>query len=186
MFVFQYAIIVLILLIAEIAAVALFAIMKEQAETVVKDELTKALQNNYQDDTLAGVDDVTKGWNVMFMTMHCCGISAFETKNDFTGTTKWTNKGSSVIPVFCCKGVTTTNFADAKYLTGNGSEAACHEAPTSAKSYTTLGCYDAVKNEVTQYSSAAIGIGVVILIVQLLCVIFAFCICKSVGKDEVV
>ncbi|XP_076110266.1 tetraspanin-18B-like isoform X2 [Mytilus galloprovincialis] len=48
------------------------------------------------------------------------------------------------------------------------------------------GCYTKLKDQIDQYNSVFIGVGVSVLVFQLICVIFAFCLCAAIGRDSIV
>ncbi|VDI05657.1 Hypothetical predicted protein, partial [Mytilus galloprovincialis] len=46
------------------------------------------------------------------------------------------------------------------------------------------GCYTKLKDQIDQYNSVFIGVGVSVLVFQLLCVLFSFCLCVAIGREE--
>ena len=46
------------------------------------------------------------------------------------------------------------------------------------------GCFEAVKNKALENQHMVIGVSVGILALQILGIIFAFCLCKAIGKDR--
>ncbi|KAJ8307951.1 hypothetical protein KUTeg_014500 [Tegillarca granosa] len=113
--------------------------------------------------------------------LSCCGVSAVTgITNDFDNSTWVTSgeAGSQEIPEFCCTGITADN-----YLTTTPAVTCTH---TVTSGYYNKGCYDAAYDMLTEYSGVFIAVGVIILIVEVLAVIFACCICKQTGKDQVV
>ncbi|KAL3886992.1 hypothetical protein ACJMK2_026966 [Sinanodonta woodiana] len=168
-----YAIIILLLLLAEIAIVALWAAMKNKAESVVKTEMTNVL-NQYAGP--ASTDEVSVGWNLLFIGMDCCGVVGPKSNSNEFNSTKWTPRLYS-IPYSCCKEATTANYA-------SGSNANCQNLVDST--YRSTGCYDSIYNWFSQYSTAAIVIAVIILVIEFFGVIFAFVLCRGIGKDGMV
>ncbi len=46
------------------------------------------------------------------------------------------------------------------------------------------GCYDRVSNFVIEHLNVVMGVSVGVIAVQILGIIFAFCLCKAVGSDR--
>ena len=46
------------------------------------------------------------------------------------------------------------------------------------------GCYEAVINKAVENQHVVIGVSVGILALQILGIIFSFCLCKAIGKDR--
>lgn len=176
-----YAILVLILFIAKIAAIALWFTMQGEVEDKVKSEMLKSLQTHFTDDSLETGSEISKSWNYMFLTLDCCAINKVTSAtNDFdsspwcTVTGKSCETGSKQIPGTCCVGVDASSYTTAP--------STCTDATSG---YNTMGCYDALKAEIDSYSTPVIGVGITILVIELLAVIFAFVICKQTGEEVV-
>lgn len=98
-FIFQYAIIVLLILLSQIVVVILWFTMQNQVwtqisiihqmsifglltgrlvithtyifqlDSVVRDELSTSLKNNFREDSLNGTNQLSNGWNYIFLTV---------------------------------------------------------------------------------------------------------------------
>lgn len=176
-----YAILVLILFIAKIAAIALWFTMQGEVEDKVKSEMLTSLQTYFTDDSVATGSEVSKSWNYMFMTLDCCAINKVTSgTNDFDESPWCKDTGKSCkdtlaeVPRTCCVNVDASTYTAAT--------AAC---TTGVSGYNTMGCYDALKAEIDSYSTPVIGVGITILVIELLAVIFAFVICKQTGEEVV-
>lgn len=176
-----YAILVLILFIAKIAAIALWFTMQGEVEDKVKSEMLTSLQTYFTDDSVATGSEVSKSWNYMFMTLDCCAINKVTSgTNDFDESPWCKDTGKSCkdtlaeVPRTCCVDVDASTYTAAT--------AAC---TTGVSGYNTMGCYDALKAEIDSYSTPVIGVGITILVIELLAVIFAFVICKQTGEEVV-
>lgn len=176
-----YAILVLILFIAKIAAIALWFTMQGEVEDKVKSEMLTSLQTYFTDDSVDTGSEVSKSWNYMFMTLDCCAINKVTSgTNDFDESPWCKDTGKSCkdtlaeVPRTCCVNVDASTYTAAT--------AAC---TTGVSGYNTLGCYDALKAEIDSYSTPVIGVGITILVIELLAVIFAFVICKQTGEEVV-
>lgn len=176
-----YAILVLILFIAKIAAIALWFTMQGEVEDKVKNEMLTSLQTHFTDDSVDTGSEVSRSWNYMFMTLDCCAINKVTSgTNDFdqspwcTATGKSCKDSSAEVPRTCCVDVDASTYTTAA--------APC---TTGVSGYNTMGCYDALKAEIDSYSTPVIGVGITILVIELLAVIFAFVICKQTGEEVV-
>lgn len=176
-----YAILVLVLFIAKIAAIALWFTMQGEVEDKVKNEMLTSLQTYFTDDSVDTGSEVSKSWNYMFMTLDCCAINKVTSgTNDFdkspwcTETGKSCQATSAEVPRTCCVGRDASTYTTAT--------APC---TTGVSGYNTMGCYDALKAEIDSYSTPVIGVGITILVIELLAVIFAFVICKQTGEEVV-
>lgn len=176
-----YAILVLVLFIAKIAAIALWFTMQGEVEDKVKSEMLTSLQTYFTDDSVATGSEVSKSWNYMFMTLDCCAINKVTSgTNDFDESPWCKDTGKSCkdtlaeVPRTCCVNVDASTYT-----------AATAPCTTGVSGYNTLGCYDALKAEIDSYSTPVIGVGITILVIELLAVIFAFVICKQTGEEVV-
>lgn len=176
-----YAILVLILFIAKIAAIALWFTMQGEVEDKVKSEMLTSLQTYFTDDSVDTGSEVSKSWNYMFMTLDCCAINKVTSAtNDFDESPWCKDTGKSCkdttaeVPRTCCVGVVASTYT-----------AATTACTTGVSGYNTMGCYDALKAEIDSYSTPVIGVGITILVIELLAVIFAFVICKQTGEEVV-
>lgn len=180
-FLFQYAVLVLILLVMKIAVIILWFTMKNTVENEVKDKLFVSLKDNYKEDTLTNSNSISNAWNYMFMTLDCCGVNpVVSTKNDFDST-YWCNVAGSClaavsnIPKTCCLNVDENTYTTAPI--------ACH-SNVDTGTYNTKGCYDALKEKLLSQSPSIIGVMVTVIVIEVLAVIFAFWVCCQVGDKS--
>lgn len=167
-----YSLIVLVLLVGQCAIGALWIVMKTEVETKVKAELVSQLHNNYVTDDLTS-HTISTAWNYMSMQLSCCGVSGVTGQtNDYDSTVWQGTSPSQDIPKSCC-GATVTDYTTFSFST-------CTANVTSG--YYTVGCYSAMKTLISTYSSIFIGIVVVVIVVETLAVICAFCICSGINK----
>ncbi|CAC5390915.1 unnamed protein product [Mytilus coruscus] len=143
-----YAIIVAILLIAQIVGVALFAGFRSEFDDSVKKGFKDILQTKYN---TTGNDDLSQSYNALFNLYECCGVDSAADMPD------------NNLPKECC-----------------ASSNPCSKSSTDVRS----GCYTKLKDQIDQYNSIFIGVGVSVLVFQLLCVLFSFCLCVAIGRDE--
>ncbi|XP_052060280.1 23 kDa integral membrane protein-like isoform X2 [Mytilus californianus] len=146
-----YAIIVAILLIAQIVGVAMFAGFRSSFDDTFKTEFKKVLTTRYNQ---TGNEDLTNSYDALFKLYKCCGV---DSANDMP---------SQSLPSECC--------------TATDPPSSC----TNTSSTVHEGCYTKLKDQIDQYNSVFIGVGVSVLIFQLLCVLFSFCLCVAIGREE--
>lgn len=140
-----YAIIVIVLLIVQIAGVALFGAFKSSLDSRFKETFKSVLETTYTscDDT-----DTRNSFNALFKIFECCGVESAQDMPELD------------LPPECCVNNTET-------------------CTKQSGSILHQGCYTKLERQIANYSTMFIGIGVSILVFQLLCVIFAFCLCAS-------
>lgn len=99
--------------------------------------------------------DVQKGFQQLFKEFECCGVNGYM---DFT------SQGVDV-PSQCCG-------------LDSGS------CTSSSNNLFKVGCGQKFIDDLGKYNTTFIAIGVCILIFQLLCVLFSFCLCCAIGRDD--
>lgn len=60
----------------------------------------------------------------------------------------------------------------------------CIQNPNMDNSYLNTGCYDKLIMLIQEYLNIVIGAVVVVAAIQLLAIIFSFCLCRAVGKER--
>ncbi|XP_061165483.1 CD63 antigen-like isoform X2 [Saccostrea echinata] len=169
-----YAVLVLALLVTKIAGIVLWFIMKDDIESDFKAQLVQNLHTNFVNDSISDGNDISNEWNMMFMSLDCCAVNnVTSTTNDFDKTPWCTTSGecqqtNAEIPKACCVGVTETNYTS---------------APTSCfyslnpRTYNTNGCYltlkDLLKETITSETPKILGVGITILLVEILGILSA-------------
>nr|AJF38198.1 cd63 [Locusta migratoria] len=99
-------------------------------------------------------EDITKSWDIMQTDLHCCGIN---------GPDDWIKAGMK-IPASCCS-------------SGNHVNEVCGSPPF------TNGCVESLENFITHRAVVLGGVGIGIAFVQLVGVILACCLAKSIRKE---
>ncbi|XP_078323440.1 tetraspanin-18B-like [Crassostrea virginica] len=173
-----YAVLVMVLFLMKVVAVALWFTMKSALEDVVKKGMMDSFQKNYKADDLNNADVLSNAWNYMFLSLDCCGV--VNIKTDLGSSNPWVAGllPGVHVPKTCCTGVDATNY------NSNPNPGPC---TSGTSGYNTKGCYEAVTGEITTYGNIFVGVGIAILVIELLAVVFAFVICCQAGsKDNVV
>ncbi|XP_013385776.1 tetraspanin-18 isoform X2 [Lingula anatina] len=187
-----YAILIGIIFIIEITGGVLAVVFNGRVQTEVKTYLTGTIKDKF-DGKLNTSEPISLAWNYAMGELQCCGVT---NGSDFNNASAWdktvTYNGASVTvtyPLSCCK---LTDSGKTKYKNGqigslSNSDyvdiANCVNSPSTTNANIDIGCYDKVKDLVMSYSSIVLGIGIGIAVVQLLGIIFACCLCRSITKN---
>lgn len=171
-----YAIVVILILVVQITGVALWFIMKDKVENTVKEEMETAMEKY---EGVSSTNDVSVGWDLLFIGFDCCGVKSVgaSNMNEFSAT-KWVtvNSPSEKVPYSCCTDATEDNYK-------TGSNANCENLTSG---YQKTGCYEAFKDFLKKYETSAIALGIVLVIIELIGIIFAFVLCRAVSKGDMV
>jgi tetraspanin-18 len=174
-----YGLFIVIIALLQIASIALAAFYKDKAETHTKEFFLHTIRKYYT--TIDRKDAVTLSWDFMMAELRCCGVHNsvdFQVASEFV---KYTNeKGDGqIVPEACCKLHSNHDLAVFKPVDDN-----CIYAPTTSNSYMQKGCYDTVYDFLISHLNVVIGVAVAVIAVQILGIIFAFCLCKAVGNER--
>lgn len=174
-----YGLFIIIIALLQITAIVLAAVYKQQAEHHTKEFFMHTVRKYYT--TKEQRDAVTLSWDFMMAELQCCGVEGyadFEKAVEFKKYTREEAKGQ-VVPEACC--VLDTSKAMSNFIPADSN---CITAPTTTNSYMNKGCYKRVYDWVISNLNIVIGVLVGVLAVQILGIIFAFCLCKAIGNDR--
>jgi len=171
-----YGIFIVIIALLQIAAIVLAAVYKQHAESHTKEFFLHTLKKYYT--TKDRRDAVTLSWDFMMAELECCGVN---NADDFKTTEEFSKyAGNQVVPETCC-------FLE-DYTEGNElfkpKDPACITAPSVDNSNMNKGCYETVNTWITEHLNIVIGTAVAVIGVQILGIIFAFCLCKAVSHER--
>lgn len=176
-----YIIIIVVLILLQIVVVALWIFMRQTGDEWFRGQLLEQL-DNYEGPE--ATDDVSSGWNTLFMKARCCGVNSqygsSSTTNDFRDRgSKWwnNNRGSDNIPGSCCKGATLTTVKN--YI----GSTKCPAAAVTPINYYTEGCYERITIIVKQYSLIMLVVVGVIFFVQVTAIVSAYSLVKKNKVD---
>ncbi len=174
-----YGLFIVIITLAQVGAIAFAAYKKEDAETHTKEFFLHTIRNYYT--TKDQKDAVTLAWDVMQSQLQCCGVhnsEDFQLASEFVKYAREDGRGQ-IVPEACCK-------LDPKYdpLLFHPADENCVTAPTTSNSYMRMGCYDKVNQILINNMNVVIGAAAGVIAVQILGIIFAFCLCKAVGGER--
>ncbi|XP_048774757.2 CD63 antigen-like isoform X2 [Ostrea edulis] len=180
-----YAVLVLLLLLMKIAVIILWYIMKNGIENEIKSHLLESLKTKFVDDSTDGGNDISNAWNIMFMSLDCCGVNPVNsTTNDFDQTTWCTTKGdcqetNADIPKTCCIGVTESTYKSAPTK--------CYYS-LQRETYNKKGCYQAIKDllndQITDNAPRVLAVAITISLLEVFAIISAFVVGRQSGKNE--
>ncbi|XP_048778604.1 tetraspanin-9-like [Ostrea edulis] len=160
-----YGAIIIIILLLEFVALGGWFTFKHELVATIKDQMLNLVQR-YDGNT---ANQITRAWNFLFLTFHCCGVNPVILGNDFVSTIWWLNplRGQSIIPGHCCVGAD-PNTADFNI------NQLCTINPSTVTAYIDRGCYNEMSNIMNPYSSTFIATGVVLVIIEVMAVSAAF------------
>jgi len=172
-----FGIFLIIIFALQIALILLSTVYKSQAEHHSKGFLKTTLSKYYTTGT--NKDAVTHSWDIIMAHMSCCGV---EGAGDFRTAKLFVQKSSAEglgrqVPESCC-------ILRGDPLSLSPDDPSCIINPTHSNSYLSTGCYDKFSNIVNDNVNIVIGVVVVVAATQLLAIIFAFCLCRTVGKER--
>jgi len=122
----------------------------------------------------------------MMAEMKCCGVHSYEDFSKATEFRKYVleeDKGQQV-PEACCMLKNDRKPEELAKQLFDPIDANCISTPTTSNSYMNQGCYDRVKDFMLMHYWWVIGVSVGVLALQILGIIFAFCLCKAIGSDR--
>ncbi|XP_052258653.1 tetraspanin-18-like [Dreissena polymorpha] len=168
-----FIVLAVIFIILEGMVIGLWLSVRTKADLWLRGQMLDLLKGY---DGPTATDEISSGWNTLFMEARCCGVNALYadggTNNDFTELpTSWVG-GTDRVPASCCQGVTSSTVA--VYVTS----ATCTTVP---KNFYTEGCYTRVKFYIDMYSLVTIVAGGVAIVAEVLAIITA---CIVIDKKK--
>jgi len=155
----MYAIVLLLILAIEIAAIVYAAINRDKIESDFQQGMKATLK--YYNGSEANPNGMKQGWDDLMQQNQCCGMNS--TADDFSQSGWRTLTGGVNFPPACCPGKPDVCPAANKYPDG---------------------CYIKFKNMLISRIGIVIGVAVAVGVVQIIGAVFALCLCKSVGNSH--
>ncbi|CAH1772214.1 unnamed protein product [Owenia fusiformis] len=189
-FLIVYAIMVLLILLAEIGAGVVAFLFRDKAITELKSFLNETIVYKYEGQ-LTTSEPFSLAWDLAHVTFDCCGIN---NSTDFDVASAWnrsytltTNNISStvnmVIPPSCCrftdKSLYPSNIGSLTFVNDT-----CPIAPTTSNSWLNTGCYQTIYDFVLQNAYIIIGIGIGIGVVEIVGIVAACCLARAIKQKE--
>lgn len=174
-----YGLFIIIIAVLQITAIVLAAVYKSEAENHTKEFFLHTIKKYYT--TKDQRDAVTLSWDFMMAELQCCGVNSHEDFTQAKEFQRYVNQQGrgQVIPQACCKLDPKVDMALFKPADEN-----CITAPSTTNSYMQTGCYEQVYNWIIGNLNIVIGVAVGVIGVQILGIIFAFCLCKAIGHNN--
>jgi len=167
-----YGIFLVIIALLQVAAIVLAAVYKSKAEDNTRQFFLHTLQKYYTHKDKK--DAVTLSWDFMMAELQCCGVNGM---NDFESLQ--TVIGQTV-PETCCI-LKDYKEGDELFVPADDT---CTSVPHTNNSYMDQGCYEKVVDWINSNLNLVIGTAVAVIGVQVLGIIFAFCLCNAVNHER--
>lgn len=159
----SFAALMVVILIAEVGVAVTILIYKNKAKEVVEDAMVKAMVN-YGD---ADSEGVTKTWDEIQETFTCCGVT---TPGNWVNATKFQKGDKTLAPDSCCAPMS------------DGCGAGKLQEPYTGLH--TKGCLAEFYEYVKEHAFVAGGVGIGIILVQLIVAIAGCCLARKFGDKE--
>jgi tetraspanin-18 len=192
-----YAIVLILLLLAEIALIIFAAVYSDK----FKDEFQKGMKKSLKEEFKRGIvmnstgtlflptGAVELAWVGIQLKSKCCGAYNYSDYSTF----EWNKNVSAdepnaVVPLSCCKTTAGVDLSDPGKLTKDSFEnlSACYRGDVAG--INDQNCFDAVKEDITKfikrYKAIAIGIAAGICALEVILIIFAFCLCARANDRD--
>ncbi|XP_052247494.1 tetraspanin-18-like isoform X1 [Dreissena polymorpha] len=175
----SYAIFMLLIVILEIAAISIAASFRGKITTEMKSFLIQRINSKYQGRVDTN-EPFSLGLDFAQVYFQCCGIDSYA---DFNRSSEWNRTGEQgimKIPPACCKlKDKDAFFKHQKYEPINWN---CPYNPTAINSNMSKPCWKSIEDHLKSRIGVIIGIAAFILVSEILCVVVAGCIIRSMPK----
>lgn len=177
-----YGIFIVIIALLQVAAIVLAAVFRTKAVDEAENFAKYTLKKYYTDAEHR--DAVTLSWDFMMAELECCGVNNYEDFKDaekFMQYTRSAGKGQ-IVPESCCFLKNYTQTDGVNLFTPASDQ--CITNPTGSNSNFNKGCYSKIANWIQGNMTIVIGTAAGVLGLQVLGIIFAFCLCKAVTSER--
>ncbi|XP_041373148.1 tetraspanin-18-like [Gigantopelta aegis] len=179
-FLVVYAVILILIVLAEVLFVILLFVIRDKIKDVLKQPMLDSIREDFTG--FNGTDVITLGWNFAMISFKCCGVDNY---TDFWNASRWIRTYNDPTlnftqtleaPIACCKlnGTFPNVEAPANFT--------CAVHPNPEISNIDKGCFQAFEDFLTGNSNVMIGVGAGVVLIELLMIIFAFCVCHQNNK----
>jgi len=173
-----YGIFIVIIALLQVAAIVLAAVYKTKAGDESRKFAKYTLKKYYTDADHR--DAVTLSWDFMMAELKCCGVNNYKDFEEAEQFKKY--KPSQAVPESCCILKDYTQKDGKNLFTPKDDN--CISNPTGANSYFDKGCYDRIDEWIRGNLNIVLGTAVGVIGLQILGIIFAFCLCKAVSSER--
>jgi len=171
----SYGLFLIIVFILQICGIILCVLYNKKADILIRTGLRRSLTDTYT--TRNNRDPVTLSWDLVMSNMQCCGLNNY---TDFLDANKFNaviiqEASGQKVPEACC------------ILQGDKSllipaDENCIVSPSTANSYLFTGCYKKFVDLINANLNVVFGVLVGLGTLQFSAIVFAFCVCKSIGS----
>jgi len=160
---YSFGTLMTLILIAEIGVTIALLMYKGEAKEVVKDAMNKGMENYGEKEQ----EGVTRTWDIIQKQYNCCGV---ETPADWKNAAAWLKDHQNSLPQSCCKNPSA----------GCGDGQLHNPGPNINKE----GCFNDFEDFVETNVLLVGGVGIGIILFQLIAVITACCLGKKMGVEK--
>jgi len=174
-----YALFLIIIFVLQVTAISLAAAYQHQADHQTRVILRQNINEYYGNSNHR--NPVTIGWDLVMSKMDCCGVNNFtdfQTARLFNQQNR-DDKNNVVVPAACC--ILDPDHPPGVFIPADEN---CQKTPTTTNSYKDKGCLNKFAYLVRENLNLVIVTVVGVAALQLLGIIFAFCVCKAVGIER--
>jgi tetraspanin-18 len=193
-----YAIVLIILLLAEVALIIFAAVYSDSFKSVFQQAMYKSLTDEFHNEIvfynntafLLPTGAVELAWAAIQLKDKCCGAYNY---TDYSHLTNWNRTLSSQysnvsVPITCCALSSGISVSDVTQIGSPSNFLGLNQCLAGNSAYiNNQNCFDAVKNDISSfiqnYKGIAIGIAAGICGLELILIIFTFCLCAHHDKD---
>lgn len=185
-----YFIIILLIFVAQLVGCALVIAFRSDVDAFVTNQLSSTM-SSYMGESAN--DTVSTAWNAIQILLECCGTNGYE---DWA-TSPWVNDTSPMIeiggssyaqtyPATCCVFVDKYTIVTGGYWPTPVNISNCMgiQGSLSNDTLNTGGCYNAFNDFVANQIYYVGGVGLGLLIFELLSMVFAIVLCRGISKGE--
>ncbi|XP_071962981.1 tetraspanin-18-like [Antedon mediterranea] len=183
-----YFVFLFIVFCAQVTAGVFASLFSMEFEEAVDENMLSGFKQAYGDGEYA--EGLTRAWRLAEASLECCGYNNGDDYNYarnvsiyyYSGDKK--DDGFPDFPESCCVGA-----SDPDYMSTD--EAQCRsswdndmERLKDTESYHGKGCKQRLSDLIDEYIHWIIGGAIGIAVVELICMIFAICVCRSIGNSN--
>ncbi|XP_041365871.1 tetraspanin-18-like [Gigantopelta aegis] len=168
-----YIFLLIIVFLGHIAAAIMAIVFKVEVLGNIKRDLLLNLREEYR----PGRAQYTRPWDFVQAWLDCCGVNGFK---DYRNVFPLNSTCPTNVPNSCC----TLKSSDPDDIIPVDEKKCQLEAKTDVggPNVKTKGCIDAIMDKITQYNGILIGIAVGLAVIEILGVILACCLCRTVPR----
>lgn len=168
-----YIFFLMIIIGGEIAAAVFGFLYKDKVETKVNDLLLETMRK-YKTSK-----NIRNAWDFVQIELDCCGPDSYD---------KWENLtikyNAKVVPFpsTCCVLTDKTKAIDDLTSALPKNATACFDKQESY--FHSKGCKDGLKDLIMEYNWIVFGVAISIAFLEVIGIVFAFCVCREINKDD--